>query len=295
MPADIGKKLDAAAVRDLITFLMTDPLEPTKFTRRDVPPPRRRADIEPLLKDTPPPTGANRPLHIALVAGPKDHGPDEHDYPMWQSRWSRLLRLADHVTVSESSGWPSGEQLAKADVIVFNSANPSWNADKAADLDRFLARGGGLVYVHFATNGGSAPEALAERLGLVASMRTTRYRHGPLDLVFADSKHPITRGFDRAHGLERVHFVDESYWNMTGDPARIHVLATAIEEDEPRPLLWAREHGGGRTFVSILGHYTWTYDDPLFRMLVLRGLCWTAREPANRLVELATIGARIEN
>ncbi len=220
MPADIGKKLDAAAVRDLITFLMTDPLEPTKFTRRDVPPPRRRADIEPLLKDTPPSTGANRPLHVALVAGPKDHGPDEHDYPMWQSRWSRLLRLADHVTVSESSGWPTGDQFAKADVIMFNSANPSWNADKAADLDRFLARGGGLVYIHFATNGGSAPDALADRIGLVASMRTTRYRHGPLDLVFADSKHPTTREFDRAHGLERVHFVDESYWNMTGDSAR---------------------------------------------------------------------------
>jgi type 1 glutamine amidotransferase len=46
-------------------------------------------------------------------------------------------------------------------------------------------------------------------------------------------------------------------------------------------------------FVSILGHYTWTFDDPLFRALLLRGIAWTAGEPADRLIDLATIGARI--
>jgi hypothetical protein len=41
------------------------------------------------------------------------------------------------------------------------------------------------------------------------------------------------------------------------------------------------------------GHYTWTFDDPLFRIL-LRGVCWTAREPVDRLSELATLGARLD-
>ena len=36
------------------------------------------------------------------------------------------------------------------------------------------------------------------------------------------------------------------------------------------------------------------FDDPLFRLLVLRGLCWTANEPVDRLSELITVGARIE-
>ena len=41
------------------------------------------------------------------------------------------------------------------------------------------------------------------------------------------------------------------------------------------------------------GHYTWTFDDPLFRLLVLRGICWTARDHVDRLSPLATLGARV--
>ncbi|HEV3021762.1 MAG TPA: ThuA domain-containing protein, partial [Pirellulales bacterium] len=111
---------------------------------------------------------------------------------------------------------------------------------------------------------------------------------GPVDLEFAaDSKHPIIRNFRSAH------FEDESYWELLGDPARIDVLATGVEEDRPRPLLWTYERGKGRVFCSILGHYSWTFDDPLFRLLVLRAIAWTARDDIDRFNELATIGARM--
>jgi hypothetical protein len=93
------------------------------------------------------------------------------------------------------------------------------------------------------------------------------------------------------------HFVDESYWNLTGDPSRIHVLADALEDGQPRPLMWTYEHGKGRVFVSVLGHYAWTFDDPLFRVLVLRGIGWCAGaggdNQTDRLIPLATIGARL--
>ncbi len=32
-----------------------------------------------------------RSLPIVLLAGPKDHGKNEHDYPRWQARWALLL------------------------------------------------------------------------------------------------------------------------------------------------------------------------------------------------------------
>jgi type 1 glutamine amidotransferase len=57
--------------------------------------------------------------------------------------------------------------------------------------------------------------------------------------------------------------------------------------------LWTREQGGGRVFVSIPGHYSWTFDDPYFRALAFRGLCWAAGQPIDRLAELIPIGARI--
>ena len=71
------------------------------------------------------------------------------------------------------------------------------------------------------------------------------------------------------------------------------MIGTGVEDGQPRPLFWARQVGKGRVFVSIPGHFTWTFDDPLFRVLILRGIAWTAKEPVDRFNELATLGARI--
>ena len=123
---------------------------------------------------------------------------------------------------------------------------------------------------------------MARRVGLAAQPVRTKYRHGTLDLtVTAPDEHPITRG------LERVRFVDETYWPLIGEPDGVEVLATAIEEDEPRPMIWTSEAGEGRVFGSVLGHYTRTLDDPLFRILILRGMAWAAHEPVHRFGRLA--------
>jgi type 1 glutamine amidotransferase len=51
----------------------------------------------------------------------------------------------------------------------------------------------------------------------------------------------------------------------------------------------------GRVFGCIPGHYTWTFDDPFFRLLVLRGICWSARQDdVDRLSELSLVGARVQ-
>jgi type 1 glutamine amidotransferase len=206
---------------------------------------------------------------------------------LWQRRWYTLLSMAENVRVETVDGWPSQKLLDGADVVVLYSANPGWTAERGKQLDALLARGGGLVYLHWAVNGQKAPDALAQRIGLAWGTPASRFRHGPVELTFADPKHPITRGF------EKLRFEDESYWRLAGDPKRVTVLATGVEEGKPWPLLWARTQDRGRVFVSILGHYTWTFDDPLFRVLVLRGIAWAAGEPADRLTELATVGARV--
>lgn len=80
---------------------------------------------------------------------------------------------------------------------------------------------------------------------------------------------------------------------MHGDRSNIRVLATGVEDDEPRPLFWTFEPSKGRVFVSILGHYSWTFDDPLFRILLLRGIAWTGRESVDRFNELALLGVQL--
>jgi type 1 glutamine amidotransferase len=86
---------------------------------------------------------------------------------------------------------------------------------------------------------------------------------------------------------------DETYWKMAGDLKPDRVLATAVEDNEPQPQVWSLEHGKGRVFVSIPGHYSWTFDDPLFRILLLRGIAWTAHEPVDRFNELVWPGANL--
>jgi len=288
MPEGLVQVLGAAKLTNLLTFLLAPELRPAPIRREGAPPPRTRAEVEAVVKPARPAGDQKvRPLQIVLVSGPKDHGVDEHDYPLWQQRWSALLGRAEGVTVTTAQGWPTPDDFARADVLVWFSANPGWSAGKGPQLDAFLERGGGMVYLHYAVNGQKAPEELARRIGLAWQGGLSKFRHGPLDLAFTAGTHPITAGF------RSLHLEDETYWQLVGNTADVEVLATAVEEGSPRPLLWTRQAGKGRVFCSIPGHYNWTFDDPLFRTLILRGIAWTAGAPADRFVDLATQGARI--
>ena len=286
MPEGLPKALGEERLRDLMTYLLVAPPRMPVYGELPPPPPRRMADVEAVLANSEE-VGEPRPLHAVLVSGAKDHGLGEHDYPAWQVMWRRLLEMADGVRVTTADPWPSAKDLASADAIVFFQKG-EWTPERARDLDAFLARGGGVSYIHYAVDGGNDAPGFAERIGLAWMGGRSKFRHGPLDLDFtAGKEHPIGRNFDQ------VHFYDESYWQPYGDPARVNLLATGVEDGKPQPLFWTREHGGGRVFVSIPGHYSWTFDDPLFRILLLRGMAWTANEPVDRFNALALPGARV--
>ena len=299
MPEGLLASLDATQVRDLMTFLLTSPLEPAPLEGKTLPPPpRARAEFDAVLKSLAALTPAAlapapaQPLHILLVDGPKDHGKGEHDYPQWRARWRKLLALADNVTVDTAHIWPSADQFARAHVICFFNNNPGWNDERGRELDAYLARGGGAAYFHWAVEARLAAPDFARRLGLASNSKTTKYRHGPVDLVFHD--HPLARGFAPAN-FTRANFVDETYWALIGDPATVQLLASAEEDGALRPQLWTRTVGAGRVFVALPGHYNWTFDDPIFRLLAFRGITWAARQPATLLDELAPLGARLSD
>jgi hypothetical protein len=48
-------------------------------------------------------------------------------------------------------------------------------------------------------------------------------------------------------------------------------------------------------FVPIPRHFAWTFDDQLFRVLLLRRIAWAAREPVDRFNGLVVPGARIRD
>jgi type 1 glutamine amidotransferase len=236
-----------------------------------------------------------RSLRVLLVAGPKDHGPLEHDYPAWLKAWEPLMSKAPKVTVSTAFGKPEAKDWESADLVVFYNWGPQfWDDGTYANLDKFLARGGGLAVLHSGVIPEKEPQKLADRIGL-AYPTLIKFRHGPLDLNFTEAaqKHPATRSFPAT-----LHLVDESYWPPVGDPAKAGVLATQDEEGQPRPMVWAVERGKGRVFSTILGHYTWTFEDPLARALILRGMAWAAGEDeagVRRFDNLVLDGVRLRD
>lgn len=254
----------------------------------DPPPPRPHDDVESLLAGSSLDAEIAVLLRVLLVAGPKDHGIGEHDYPAWQKVWTRLLRQAPNTQVDTAWEFPTEEQANDADVMVFYQRG-RWDDERAKLIDAFLARGGGLVYIHWAVDGQGGQAEFAKRIGLAVEGGNIGYRHGPLDIDFSPAgDHPIARNF------EKVHWVDESYWRLTGDPRQINLLGFGVEEGEEKPLFWTTEPASGRVFVSILGHYMWTFDDPAFRLLLLRGIAWAGERDVDRFNDLVLLDARVQ-
>ncbi|MBI2926291.1 MAG: ThuA domain-containing protein [Verrucomicrobia bacterium] len=293
MPTGLDAAVGAAGMKDLLTFLLH--AEPAKVAAQRTPiefPKRTRAEVDAVLgnfKSQISNLKSDRSLYVVLVAGPQDHGPGEHDYPAWQRKWERLLAQAPNVRPSTAELWPSWDQWVQADLVVFYYWNHEMTAKRLEQLDRFLARGGGAVFIHSATIMDKDAEQLAARIGLAWQGDRCKFRHGPLDLDVIAREHPITRGLSA-----RTHFHDESYWPLIGDESKVQVLATTVEEGKSRPMLWTHEVGRGRVFCSILGHYAATFDDPLFRVLLLRGMSWAVGDSTTRFDELVGLSARLD-
>jgi len=286
MPTGIAQKLTADQMKDLITYLMTPPPHMPLEAPLTAPPLRTQAEVAIALAGSPQVPEPTRLLNLVLVDGPKDHGPGEHDYPAWKSVWEELLSADDNVSVSTATEFPSDEQLAAADVLLFFQKG-SFEPDRPAKMDAFFARGGGAVYIHWAVNGNDQVQEFSKRIGYASWGGRIAFRHGPLTLDIHNTDHPIVRNF------EQLQLYDESYWKLTGQPQDVTLLATSTEDGMPTPQMWTTEKGNGRVFVSIPGHYSWTFDDPLFRILLLRGTAWTAQEPIDRFNDLVTPGARM--
>lgn len=305
----------------------------TDCSAAESPAPRPRAEIDAVLAKSPdaPPVDKLKPLKIVLVADTKDHGPGEHDYPLWQKRWKVLLggkpepgeplqanlhgpispveqdKLAAgaaKVEVATAWQWPTAEQFASADLVVmfcYRSGGPPriWSDQRMDQLDQFLGRGGGFAVIHSATYTAlklpsDGKNRRTDLTGLVFD-GTIQVRHGAMEVNISAPDHPICTGLPPT-----IRFIDEPYWPPRGDLSNVTVLATSDERlgdssaAEPQPMFWTYQRGKGRVFGSTLGHYNWTFDDPYLRILLLRGLAWAAGESPYRFDSLVLRGAAIQ-
>ena len=255
----------------------------------------------------------SRDLNIVWVWGiDKLHEKETHEYGWVMDRYVfELLPNVPRVTVTPSYYFPSEELWEKADLVVFylwpheRDLRDTWDYDI---IDRYQKRGGGLVFLHFSVFEGTGVE-LAKRIGLAwgrqnpgASTTAWGVLPSPVSLTTAASDHPIFERFPA-----KIDFMEEFYWQLVGDPASITVLVTTpagpkienkastgppkLEELDGKewPVMWTKEVGKGRVFATVAGHNFWTFNDPYFRIILLRAMAWTMNEsfdPFKPLVNL---------
>ncbi len=281
---------------------------------------RGRAEVEAVLAKAPKPLADTslRPLTILFAGGAPDHLPKTHSHDVLPKRWKVLLggigpgdeamtnlyrtqveadrdliaAGAPRVTALSTLEWPTEEQFATADVIMlYQHPKCLSDAKHQQQVEAFLNRGGGLVLSHYVL--WNASVALADLIGL-AKGQDSRYKHKVVTLKLPEPRHPIM------HGLpDTLTLADEVFWNLQGDRSKVTALATSDEvvgdKVSAEPVIWAYERGKGRVVASTLGHFDWTFDDPFFRTILLRGIAWAAGESPYRFDPLILRGIPLKD
>lgn len=277
---------------------------------------RSRAEVEAVLAKAPKPLaeGTLRPLTILIAGGAKDHLPKTHSHDLVPRRWKvllggkgpedepkvnmyrpeveqdreRILAGAPQVKVLTTLDWPTDEQFAAADVIFLYQSPACWmGLGRVRQVQAFVERGGGLVLSHYILWRDDAE--MVNVFGLAMQKGRSQYKHKEATLKFPETRHPITLGLP-----DTLVMADEVFWNFRGDRSNVTPLAMSEEIVEgqlrPEPVIWTYERGKGRVVASSLGHFDWTFDDPYFRMILLRGMAWAAGESPYRFDPLVLRG-----
>lgn len=139
------------------------------------------------------------------------------------------------------------------------------------ELARHLSTGGAVMGMHTAAICFDDWSAWGDVLG--GSWVWGRSSHppiGPMIEVEPAAGHPLV------DGIEPFELVDEVYGDLALRPD-VDGLLCAVQPGTAgpaHPLLWAREHGGGRVVYDALGHHPPSYAVPEHREIVRRALRW---------------------
>lgn len=235
---------------------------------------------------------------VLFIAGPKSHGPGQHEHPAGCELLARHLSTAGlGITAAVSRGWPQdAAKVAAADTIVLYSDGEGAHVAKGQvdALRQRHAAGKGLAVIHYALEpadpamGEFLDESIGGHFEVNWSVNPIWKLTGPIL-----AKHPVTRG------VQAFEIEEEFYYHIrlrkdvtpllsalppasslgadgprSGNPAVREELAKGI----PQTLAWVVENpNGSRGFGFTGGHFHHHWSNPSFRTLVLNAIAWTAR------------------
>lgn len=238
---------------------------------------------------------------ILIVVGPSSHPPGTHEV----AAGGRLMKFClesmanvPGVKAEEVTEWPTDEALLdRTSSVVFIGDNfpPVRLPDSAAimaKLGAMMARGCGIVCVHYATGLRAedvAPDGEHPLLHWLGGYFATKcVHHQSIAKIYpsatispAAPQHPVWRGC-REFTLNDEPYIN-NYFGPDGNKpaANVTALATSMlppESPKPEIVSWCVERpDGGRGFGVVTPHFfrNWKLED--LRRFILNGIVWTAK------------------
>jgi type 1 glutamine amidotransferase len=182
------------------------------------------------------------------------------------------------------------EGLRDFDAVVVASATGDWGLDesqKAALLD-FVRGGGGLVVMHGGIDANHGWKDYVDMVGgefVSHPFNSDGWVVFPFPLLNENPGTPMTSFLPRQFVKQ-----DELYVvrNFSRDDAEVLVsvdkgvldmsrVAWQLPPDRDIPVVWIKQYGKGRVFVSTLGHAKEAFDDPEVARIYLEGIKWALR------------------
>ena len=220
---------------------------------------------------------------ILLIGHELDHAWGTHMYLPTCKLLAKCLRQTPGVEAVVSDGWPKDKkELAGVDAIVLYSSPGGellLDGEQAAEVDRLLKQGVGLVCIHWATGLKKENEKRLGKqwMGMLGGMwlHFVGLKIDDSTLKQLNPAHPICNGW------EEYELNDEFYLNTQVAPGAETLLE--VEVDGKRvPVAWTYERpvsAGGRSFGTTLGHFHRNFGIEAFRKLMVGGILWAAHVP----------------
>jgi uncharacterized protein len=209
-----------------------------------------------------------------------------------ERQFAEITRDVYEVTLTQDGSGITPENLARYQAVVFFTAINPPGVDKDG-LIQWVNGGGAFVGIHSTANTYQNHAAFGEMLGANYDRRPWRTREHPQTRVrirVEDATHPSTRLLEKSFEL-----ADDIYQFKNFDRSKVQLLLSldpeSLDLENPRvnkadkdfPVSWAKPHGQGRVFYTMLGDWEETWRDPRFRIHLVEGIRWAMRlETANQ-------------
>lgn len=164
------------------------------------------------------------------------------------------------------------------DAIFFLGSGEGTMSDaQKADLLAFVHEDGkGFIGGHAST---IAFYNWPEYQEMIGGLMAGEFPVAPHRLILADPNFPGTENFP-AEVSDQYQYLADGYQPgdvhtiLRLDPAALTPEQLARRPDGDFPVVWTRQYGAGRVFVSTFGHLDQTWDDPAVTRLYFEGIKW---------------------